>query len=217
MTKSLKTALIATWIITGLVVTGVSAAAWWMRDFKAAPAKTAAVDPGAPRGLPSKLFDTPSFSLTDQDGRPFGSKDLAGKVYVADFIFTHCPSLCPVMTQNMHDIQASTAKLPVQLVSFTVDPERDTPAVLRQYAVDHHADEARWHFLTADRKTMWDLSVGMKLAVDKGDSAMEVMHSSHFLLVDGRGQVRGVYDYRNDGAIKNLLIDADALVAAGGQ
>jgi protein SCO1/2 len=216
MHKSLKRILIVTWILAGLLVCGVSAAAWLMRATPGSkPVHNGMVGDSfaSPRPALATLFNTPAFSLTDQDGKKFASTDLAGKVWIADFVFTKCTSMCPIMTQNMHDVQLATNGLPVQLVSFTVNSENDTPPVLKAYAVANKADETRWHFLTGDHQTMWDLSVGMKLAVGPGDSAMQVMHSSRFLLVDGHGVVRGIYDYKDAGAIENLLADARALVA----
>ncbi len=223
MQKSLKRILIVTWILAGLLVCGVSAAAWLLRSGPAArPVRTGLLGNSIESSRPvlQPLFDAPQFSLTDQDGKPFGRADLAGKVWIADFVFTHCTSMCPIMTQNMREIQTATAGMPggpVQLVSFTVDPQNDTPPVLKAYAVANKADETRWHFLTGGQKTMWDLSVGMKLAVGPGDGAMQVMHSSRFLLVDRRGTVRGVYDYKDAGAIANLLADAKSLTATEGK
>jgi cytochrome oxidase Cu insertion factor (SCO1/SenC/PrrC family) len=220
MQKSLKRILIVTWVLAGLLVCGVSAAAWLLRSGPVSrPIKTGLVGNSveSPRPVLQPLFDTPEFSLTDQNGKKFGRADLAGKVWIADFIFTHCTSMCPIMTQNMREIQTATTGVPVQLVSFTVDPEHDTPQVLKAYAAANKADETRWHFLTGDQKTMWELSVGMKLAVGPGDGAMQVMHSSRFLLVDGRGVVRGVYDYKDAGAIGNLLADTRVLIATEGK
>ena len=242
MPRSLKRILIISWTAVALTVTGASAAAWLLRDKTPGPPATARrifVDGQSGRPVLKPLFQTPTFLLRNQDGKSFSSVDLSGKVWIADFVFTNCTGMCPIMTQNMRDVQTATAGLPVQLVSFTVDPDNDTPAVLKNYAQRNKADPSRWHFLTGAEKpawdmspgmdlaglrffvhphnAMWDLSVGMKLAVGEGDSAMQIMHSSRFLLVDGRGTVRGVYDYKDPGAIENLLNDTKALISMGGQ
>ena len=118
-----------------------------------------------------------------------------------------------MMTRNMFEFQKQTPGLAVDMVSFSVDPERDTPAVLKEYAATNKADETRWHFLTgATRKQLWDICSGMKLAVgpDTGD---QVMHSSQFLLVDRQGKVRGVYSSDVDNFMTRLVTDAKKLAA----
>jgi protein SCO1/2 len=171
---------------------------------------TAAGDNG--QGMPV-LFDAPSFALHDQNGSPFSSGQLHGKVWVADFIFTHCTSLCPLMTRNLATFQKMTADVPaIAMVSFTVDPDRDTPAVLHDYADANQANGSRWHFLTGTRDQTWDISKAMKLAVEP-DRGSQVMHSSHFLLVDGNGKVRGVYDSNTAGFLTQLVADAKRLAS----
>ena len=216
----LKAILIGIWAVAILSVAVVGGTVWLMRDKTAAAVRftAATADPSAP--LPT-LFDTPPFTLTDQRGQPFDSRSLAGRVWVADFVFTHCTSFCPVMTANMAAFQRASAAAglaDVRMASFTVDPDRDTPPVLKGYAAANGADEARWTFLTGSQKQMWDLSTGMKLSVGPGDmdggpAGMQVMHSSHFLLVDKHGHVRGVYDFKDGGYLPRLLADAGKLEA----
>ncbi len=215
MPKHLKTVLIAMWVVAGLTVGGVIAAVS-LRAKLSPPTDGghALPHPAEPTAALPVLFDAPPFKLTDADGRPFDSTSLRGTVWVADFVYTTCTSFCPQMTAGFADLQQETANTPaVQLVSFTVNPDVDTPAVLKQYAALHRADPARWHFLTGDRATMWDLSIGMKLSADVGDSAMQVMHSSHYLLVDQKGRVRGVYDFKDDGYVTKIAADARRLLA----
>ncbi len=223
MRTHLKTILIGMWVIAGLGVAGVGAAVWLLRDHAAAPAavRFTADAPSANEPLPV-LFDTPSFSLTDQDGHPFDAKRLRGHVWVADFVFTHCTTFCPVMTSAMCEFQKSSAAAglgDVRMASFTVDPDRDTPAVLKSYAQANGSDASRWSFLTGPKRAMWDLSTGMKLSVGPGDESMggsagmQVMHSSHFLLVDKAGRVRGVYDFKDAAYLKQLLRDVAKLNA----
>jgi protein SCO1/2 len=213
MPKNLKIILIALWVIAGLAVGGVAAGVWLYR----ANQKSLAVqlNPGGTDADPHRLdpmFDAPAFKFIDQDGKPFDSAQLRGKVWVADFVFTSCTSYCPLMTQQLHDFQLRTAGLPVQMVSFSVDPEHDTPAELKKYAAMNNADLSRWHFLTGDKEMLWNISNAMKLAVGPGDDH-QVMHSSHFLLVDGGGHVRGVYDYKDAGFMDRMVADTNTLAA----
>jgi protein SCO1/2 len=212
MPKKLKIILISLWVVSGLAVGGVAAA---VLLYRANQKGSGAVqfNPTGVNADPHRLdpiFDAPAFKFIDQDGKPFDSSQLHGKVWVADFVFTSCSSFCPLMTQQMHELQKKTAA--VQLVSFSVDPEHDTPAVLKTYAQSYGADLSRWHFLTGDKEMLWNVSNAMKLAVGPGDNH-QVMHSTHFLLVDRGGHVRGVYDYKDAGYLDKLIADANALSA----
>ncbi|HEY2614678.1 MAG TPA: SCO family protein, partial [Chthoniobacterales bacterium] len=93
----------------------------------------------------------PNFELVNQAGQPYGSAQLAGKIWIADFIFTTCPGPCPIISTRMSELQKPLQKTDVRLVSFTVDPETDTPEVLSSYAEKLHAESARWNFLTGAR------------------------------------------------------------------
>lgn len=213
MPKSLKLVLIAVWAVTVLAVGGGLAAVKLMRHADVSTADAGHAGPAEPAGKPLPvLFDAAPFQLTDAAGQPFDSAALAGRVWVADFVFTHCTSFCPQMTAGLSDVQQRTVGLPLQLVSFTVDPDRDTPAVLSEYAALHRADPARWHFLTGTQPQMWAVSTAMKLAVGPGDTAMQVMHSSHYLLVDRRGHVRGIYDFKDPGYVERIVTDAKRLM-----
>lgn len=164
-----------------------------------------------PEPLPV-YYDAPKFSLTDQHNRPFGSDDLRGKVWVADFIFTTCPGACPKMTMKMSSLQRAVPGQDVHFVSFTVDPERDTPEVLKQYGQNYDADPARWHFLTGEKSKLFDAAAGLKLtAAPAGQFGPEIVHAEKFLLVDGAGKVRGIYDSNDEQALKKLAADAAAL------
>src|ERR1700756_190525 len=112
------------------------------------------------------FYTLPDFSLIDQNGNRVTLHDLAGKVWVADFIFTNCGGTCPLMTDKMRKLQEA---LPpdIYFVSFTVDPTRDTPKVLAAYAEEHRADRGRWMFLTGDKEALYDVCVkGFKLPLD---------------------------------------------------
>jgi protein SCO1/2 len=146
-----------------------------------------------------------AFQLTDQLGRPFDSRSLAGHVWVADFIYTTCPGPCPMMSSQMHRVQMRTAAMPdVKLVSFTVDPAHDTPPVLAAYSKHFKAEPARWSFLTGDAARLSDL--GLKsFHLNPVDGSMA--HSTRFVLVDGHMRIRGYYSTPEDDFMPQLVSD----------
>ncbi len=151
------------------------------------------------------LGEVPEFALTDTSGKNFTLANLKGSVWVADFIFTTCGSICPVMTRHMSAVyQAYNNNPKTQFVSISVNPEYDTPEVFAKYAARYKADTRKWHFLTGDRKAISDLAVnGFKL----GSVAEPVFHSSYFVLVDRNGRIRGYYDGLKPQNIQKLLRD----------
>jgi protein SCO1/2 len=156
----------------------------------------------------------PDFTLTERSRRSVTRQDLEGQVWIADFIFTRCAGICPVMSSNMQKLQE---RLPgeVRLVSFSVDPSNDTPEVLTEYAKRYKADADRWLFLTGDPATMQKLSVdGFKLALDPtgGTEAEPITHSSRFVLVDRKGHIRGYYGTEEADALDRLIADAKKLL-----
>lgn len=156
----------------------------------------------------------PPFQLINQDGQSFGSADLAGKIWIADFVYSTCPGPCPMISSRMSEMQKPLKKTDVQLVSFSVDPEKDTPAMLREYANRLHAEPGRWDFLTGPKSAIYDLSMrGFKLpaAEHEGDNG-EPVHSTRMVLVDRRGEIRGYYDATEPDAITKLLADTDHLL-----
>ncbi len=154
----------------------------------------------------------PPFQLTSQAGQPFDSKSLAGHVWVADFVYTTCPGPCPRMSAQMRGVQTAVASLPgVRLVSFTVDPKTDTAAVLAKYAERYQAQPGRWYFLTGAQADLQSLCRnGFKL----GDVDGTMVHSTRFVLIDGKGFVRGFYNPADDdAAMPKLLHDIKTLAA----
>jgi cytochrome oxidase Cu insertion factor (SCO1/SenC/PrrC family) len=151
----------------------------------------------------------PAFQLTNQDGQPFGSVQLNGKIWIADFIYTMCPGPCPMISSRMSELQKPLEKTDVHLVSVSVDPEHDTPPVLRGYAEKLHAQPQRWDFLTGSKTAIYDLSQkGFKLAASDGSQEMGTpVHSTRMILVDRRGEIRGYYDATMPDAITKLLAD----------
>jgi protein SCO1/2 len=118
-----------------------------------------------------------------------------------------------MMTQKMSTLQSSIPDSRVQLVTFTVDPERDTPAVLKQYAKEHDADESRWHFLTGDKDAIFALARGMLLTALPAQADTPIMHSEKFVLVDGAGKIRKYYDSKDPADLARLTADAARLAA----
>lgn len=155
----------------------------------------------------------PPFELVNQDGQPFGSAQLAGKIWIADFIFTNCPGPCPIISSRMSELQKPLEKTDIHLVSFTVDPERDTPEALRSYAEKLHAKPQRWDFLTGSQAAIYALTRnGFKLAISDGGNEAEMpVHSTRVVLVDWRGVIRGYYDALAPDAVTKLLADANHL------
>lgn len=162
----------------------------------------------------------PPFSLTDRTGRPVRLSDLEGKVWVVDFIFTTCPGPCPVMTSQMKRLQDELKGNPrVRLVSITVDPETDTPAVLSKYAAAVGGDPERWFFLTGPKNEIRDLAnQGLHLAVTENPDAASnpgqgaIIHSTRFVLVDGRAHIRGYFDSTDDQFLQELARGIDRLL-----
>jgi protein SCO1/2 len=162
------------------------------------------------RAMPS-FGIVPPFQLIDQNNQPFGSAQLLGKIWIADFIYTTCPGPCPMISSRMSEMQKPLEKTDVQLVSFSVDPEKDTPEVLRSYAEKLHARDERWKFLTGDRTTIYNLSQnGFKLAATNDASGIP-LHSSRLILVDRSGVIRGYYDATSPDAVTKVLADASHL------
>jgi cytochrome oxidase Cu insertion factor (SCO1/SenC/PrrC family) len=165
------------------------------------------------RPLPS-YGTVPSFELVNQDAQPFGSQQLAGKIWIADFIFTTCRGPCPIISTRMSELQKPLEKSDVHFVSFSVDPETDTPEVLRVYADKLRKEPLRWDFLTGQRDTIATISRdGFKLGVSESEEPESgPVHSTRFALVDRRGTIRGYYDALAPDGVTKLLADTNHLL-----
>jgi protein SCO1 len=161
------------------------------------------------------LFNGGSYSLVDQNGIAFNDESLRGKLYICDFIFTTCGSSCPIMSSKLSALQPKLPK-DVHFVSFTVNPEHDTPAVLKEYAKEYHADESRWHLLTGSSRQMFAIAQQMKMTAQPATENTPILHSDRFLLVDGDGNVRGVYDSNDTDSMSKLIADAKYLANSRG-
>lgn len=174
-----------------------------------------------PPDSPERMQSVADFSLTERSGATITRADLAGHPWIASFIFTTCAGPCPRITTNVRDLQAQLGDTGVRLVSFTVDPQTDTPEVLRRYADSYGADPARWLFLTGDEQRIHDLiRSSFLLSVQRtppSDAAlgMQVSHSARLAVVDGEGRVAGYYDGDDPAGARAALARARAL--AGGK
>lgn len=176
----------------------------------------------APPALPV-LGTLPAFALTDQEGRAFGSADLGGQVWVAGFIFTRCPTICPAITATMGRMQHRARGLgpTFRLVSFSVDPAYDTPDRLASYASRNRASPRTWKFLTGSfdqvKQTVVDgLKISMADKAPEGEQDFgSIMHGTHFVLVDKDGRIRGYYDSKDPGVVDRVLGDAAMLINRG--
>jgi protein SCO1/2 len=157
------------------------------------------------RDLPF-MGQVPPFEMTAQDGTKFDSKSLAGHVWIADFIFTNCPGPCLRMSSQMHKVQTKTDGTPeIRLLSFTIDPARDSPPVLAAFASRYQADPKRWTFLTGQQAALQMLS---RDTFKLGDVDGTLNHGTRLVLVDKRGRVRGIYRTQDDDPVGKVSADA---------
>jgi len=162
---------------------------------------------------PSQAEDTlyhriPSFELTNQNGEQFSSEQLEGKIYVADFFFVSCPTICPKMTTHMLELQKHFYDIPnFHLVSFTVNPAHDTVEVLREYADDVRARDSVWDFLTGDKEKIYQLGYDgyMINAMEDEQAPGGFLHSNWLVLVDKQGRIRGYFDGTSTSETNDLM------------
>jgi protein SCO1/2 len=152
--------------------------------------------------------------MTDQHGQPTGDGQLKGKVWIADFIFTHCAGSCPKVTAKFVDLQKGITDPDIRFVSFSVDPDRDDPKTLKQYSDDHNAGDNRWMLLRpADREAILHVAQRMSAVTPSHDAHDSILHTDFFILIDPAGKVRGLYDSKSDQDVERLKTDAAMLSA----
>ncbi len=154
------------------------------------------------------------FSFTNQNGKTITQKDYEGKIYVADFFFTTCGSICPIMTTNMVDVQKAFINNPkVMILSHTVTPEIDSVPVLKQYAIKKGVIDSKWNLVTGDKKDIYSMARKSYLAVKLGkpNELYDMVHTENFVLVDAERRVRGFYDGTKKEEIKRLIEDINWL------
>lgn len=162
-----------------------------------------------------KYHSIADFSLINQNGKVVTQADYENKIYVADFFFTTCQTICPIMTDHMVKIQESlNDDRNVFLLSHTVTPEIDSVGQLKKYAVEKGVDDKRWNLVTGDRKEIYDLARKSYLvAKDNPYEEFDLIHTENFVLVDDRRRIRGFYDGTDPDAIDELLQDIKVLEA----
>ena len=179
---------------------------------------------GSSPGQLPKISRIPPFTLTERSGKIITNNDLTGKVWIADFVYTTCPGPCPLVTAELAKIQQAVAGDPhMQLVTFTVDPQTDTPPVLAAYADKFHADANKWWFLTGPEKPLYALIQNGFLQAVEDDHGKQldpgqgtVTHSTYFALVDTNGIMRGAYQSQDPDECKQLLKDIAVLEREAG-
>jgi len=162
----------------------------------------------------SKYHTIADFSFVNQNGDTITQKNYEGKIYVADFFFTTCGSICPKMTTNLADVQKAVLNNPkVMLLSHTVFPEVDSIPVLKAYAIKHGVVDSKWNLVTGDKKEIYTMARKSYLAVKLGrpDQLYDMVHTENFVLVDQKRRVRGFYDGTNKDEIKRILDDINFL------
>lgn len=157
------------------------------------------------------LFDAPKFSLTDQFDKPVTDQTLRGKVWVTMVFFASCPGVCPMMSARMAQLQKAVESPELKIVSLTVDPDNDTPEMLKGYAEGLGADQSRWYFLRGPKDTMFEVARGFNLAAAPAQDGKPITHTQKVLLIDRENHVRGIYDTTDEESMKKLTLDARML------
>lgn len=162
----------------------------------------------------NKNHKVSDFILINQNGKTITQKDFEDKIYVVDFFFTRCPSICPIMTNNMLNIQeAFINDDDLMLLSLSVTPAIDSVSVLKKYAIDKGVIDEKWHITTGDKKHIYELARKSYFAVtEQGDGDLQdFIHTPNFILIDKKKQIRGIYDGTNDADVKRIINDINSL------
>lgn len=161
-----------------------------------------------------KYHTIADFALTNQNGKLVTQKDYEGKIYIADFFFTTCPTICPIMTKNMASIQSKIlGDDDVLLLSHSVTPEIDSVPQLKKYALEEGVLDDKWNLVTGDKKQIYELARKSYLAVksDGDGGPFDMIHTENFILVDKERRIRGFYDGTNPEEIEKLMGDLEIL------
>ena len=159
------------------------------------------------------------FTFKDQNRKSFGRKDVLGKVYVAEFFFTTCGTICPKMNAQMQRVQeALSSEEQFEIISFTVNPEVDTVEQMKLYATEHGANDDQWHFLTGSKEDLYEVArksfflLKPAEAQNLGDAGSDFIHTNNFVLVDKQGRIRGYYDGTSKEEVDVLIKDVHKLL-----
>jgi protein SCO1/2 len=155
------------------------------------------------------------FSFQNQDGKSVGLNDVKGKVFVAEYFFTTCQTICPIMNNQMQRVQqVFMNEMDFSILSFTVNPEVDTVEQLKRYAVEHNAKSGKWHFLTGKKEKLYAVARNYFFLLKKsevenqGDVGTDFIHTNNFVLIDRNQRIRGYYDGTNSKEVDKLIQDA---------
>lgn len=161
----------------------------------------------------SKYHKISDFELTNQNGQIITQDFYKNKIYVADFFFTTCQDICPIMTKNMYRLQEELKDdNDILFLSHTVIPEVDTVQQLKKYAVENNIDDSKWNLVTGEKKQIYDLARKSYLAVEDAEyGKFDMIHTENFILIDKQRQIRGFYDGTNDDEIEQLIYDIEIL------
>ena len=166
-------------------------------------------------GADTIFHQIPYFSFENQDGKMITSDDYQDTVYIADFFFTTCPGICPIMTKQLVRVQKEILNhnLPVKLLSHTVDPETDSAAVLLNYAKEMKADLNIWNFVTGDKQRLYKLAESyLVVANEDPETEIQFVHSDKLVLVDKQNRIRGMYSGIDSLEVNQLIEDLKRLV-----
>jgi protein SCO1 len=207
------------WALVAFLVAGVATMALWTRQMSR---YTPTANAERPRDALESFGQVPAFSLTERSGRKVQVSDLVGSVWIADFIYTNCTDTCPLQSAEMKRFQDRFADRPdLKLVSITVDPKRDTPAVLRRYADKFGAHATQWVFLTGPQEAIYRLAEegfhlpASEVAPPKRGEAPHI-HSPRFAVVDRDSEIRGYYVATDKEALERLGRDVEVLLRRAG-
>ena len=161
----------------------------------------------------SKYHKISDFELTNQNGLKITQEYYNNKIYVADFFFTTCQDICPIMTKNMYKLQEKLKnENDILFLSHTVLPEIDTVEQLKKYAIKNNVDDSKWNLVTGEKKQIYDLARKSYLAVEDAEyGKFDMIHTENFMLIDKQRQIRGFYDGTNDKEIEQLISDIKIL------
>ena len=161
----------------------------------------------------SKYHKISDFELINQNGQKITQEFYSNKIYVADFFFTTCQDICPIMTKNMYKLQEELKNdNDVLFLSHTVIPEVDTVQQLKKYSIENKVNDSKWNLVTGDKKQIYDLARKSYLAVEDTEyGVFDMIHTENFMLIDKEKQIRGFYDGTNDFEIEKLLKDIEIL------
>jgi len=199
-----------------LAVAGITAYALFGVDSKKPLRSLPFYGPSEVKGKSDTVFHSiKDFSFTDQAGKTITQKDIEGKMCVVDYFFTTCHSICPIMSTQMERVAAAfKGNGEVIILSHTVDPETDTVEVMAAYAQKHNADKEQWHFLTGDKKKLYEIArTSYFLDAEEGDGGPDdFIHTQNFVLIDKQKHIRGYYDGTSPQEVDKLITDINVLL-----